>query len=142
MDGTIRVYDTVTSKQLKVLTVGCPVSSIAFSKNSAYILSCSADSIGRLWDWASGTVKVEYRGAVQATGGTALAFSESEDLVIGPDESSFGIAIWDAVNGTLLKKMAGHAGKIRALAVAPTRDVFVTCSEDSKAKLWESLLPL
>ena len=139
MDGTIRLYDTVTSKQTQVLTVGCPVSSIEFSKNSKYILSCSADSIGRLWDLSTGQVRVQYHGAMQAMGNTTLNFSQSETLVIGADENSYAILLWDAVSGKIVKKLVGQAGKTRAFAVSPTRNMFVSCSDDGKAKVWECL---
>lgn len=139
MDGTIRVYDTVTSKQVQVLTIGCPVSSIEFSKNSKYILSCSADSIGRLWDLSTGQVRVQYHGAMQAMGNTTFNFSQSETLIIGADENSYAIMLWDAVSGKVVKKLAGQSGKTRAFAVSPTRDMFVSCSDDGKAKVWECL---
>ena len=66
-----------------------------------------------------------------------MNFTYNEDFVIGSDENSYGIVLWDARNGTFLKKILGHSGRIRKFASSPVNDGFVSCSEDAKAKYWD-----
>ncbi len=71
------------------------------------------------------------------SGQTSMNFTFNEDYVVGGEENSFGIVIWDARNGTFLKKLLGHSGKIRSFAASPTSDAFVSASEDSRVKYWD-----
>jgi cleavage stimulation factor subunit 1 len=136
-DGTVKIYDTHNSKLVRSLTISSPVYSAIFSRNGRYLLTGSKDSIGRLWDITSGKVLMEYSGASQSTASVSMSFTYNEDFVVGSDENSYGIVLWDTRNGTFLKKILGHSGRIRSFASSPVNDGFVSCSEDAKVKYWD-----
>jgi cleavage stimulation factor subunit 1 len=66
-----------------------------------------------------------------------MTFSFNEDYVLSSDENSHGIVVWDTRNGTFLKKILGHSGKVVSFASCPTSDAFASGSEDSKLKYWD-----
>lgn len=68
VDGSIKIYDTVTSKCVNTISKahgGSSVIGITYSKSCAYLLSTGLDSTGKLWDLTSGKVICVYKGALQ-----------------------------------------------------------------------------
>jgi WD40 repeat protein len=50
-DGTARIWEATTAKELARLVHDAGVTSVAFSPNGEYLLSGSADHTTRLWIW-------------------------------------------------------------------------------------------
>ena len=68
VDGSIKIYDTTTSKCINTIAKahdGASVIGISYSKSSQYLLSTGLDSKGKLWDMTSGKVICKYEGALQ-----------------------------------------------------------------------------
>lgn len=110
MDGSIKLFDTVTSKCINTITKahdGASVIGITFSKSCAYLLSTGLDSKGKLWDMSSGKVICEYIGATQKFDHAPMVFSYNEDYVIGTDCTSNSIVIWDSQTGEIMRKLKG-----------------------------------
>ncbi|XJO75133.1 hypothetical protein BDV3_005853 [Batrachochytrium dendrobatidis] len=98
---------------------GLPATSIVFSKNSKYLLSTGMDSVGRLWDMTSGKVLVSYQGTSHQTDKTSMIFNYNEDYVVGSDDETSSLSIWDSRTGVLLLKLGGHTKQILAIASSP-----------------------
>ncbi len=68
IDGSIKLYDTVTSKCVNTISKahdGASITGINYSKSCKYLLSTGLDSKGKLWDLSTGKVLQTYEGAVQ-----------------------------------------------------------------------------
>lgn len=68
IDGTIKIYDGVSSRCLNTIDKahnGSAVTGIEFSKSGKYLLSTGNDNMGVLWDLTSGQVIVKYSGGTQ-----------------------------------------------------------------------------
>ncbi|KAJ3304046.1 cleavage stimulation factor, 3' pre-RNA, subunit 1 [Kappamyces sp. JEL0829] len=157
LDGTIKIYDTVTSKCINTIAKahdGASVVGITFSKSCAYLLSTGLDSKGKLWDMGSGKVLCTYEGALQKVVSLAdmqfdqapMVFSHNEDYVIGVDAKTNSIIIWDSQTGDIFRKIKGgldgvvtlgmHDAPIHQIAASPTDPGFVSVGDDCRARYW------
>jgi len=138
-DGSIKFYNGVTGQCINTIEQahgGTSVSSVKFSRNSKYLLSNGKDSIGRLWDLASGKVVQKYEGALQMKTSCNITFTYNEDFVLSSDETNNTIVCWDSRTGSLLQRWTGPTGVVHCVAASPTGPDFVTCSDDNKARYW------
>eukprot|EP00842_Homolaphlyctis_polyrhiza_P004842 jgi/Hompol1/5359/HPOL_000404-RA len=124
LDGSIKFYDTITSRCVNTIPDAHgkkPVISIAFSKNSRYLLSMGMDSVGRLWDMLSGNVLVTYTGTTQLYQKASFVFSNNEDFVIGSDSHGGQMVFWDTRTGAMLRRFSHHSNKhLWCIAASPT----------------------
>jgi WD40 repeat protein len=80
-DGTVRIWDAVTGRELKVLTGHQGVAdSAAFSPDGRRIVSASADGTARVWDVASGQQLTVY-----SVAGLTGPQDEVHDATFSPD---------------------------------------------------------
>ncbi|KAF9317512.1 hypothetical protein BG003_000657 [Podila horticola] len=138
-DGSIKVWDAVSGKVIRTIDnahSGKGVTSATISKNGRYILSGGFDSVGKLWDIGSGKLIHGFTGAVQKTTKQSMIFSYNESFVFSSDESNNTIVCWDARNGTLLKRYAGHQGLIRSVSASPTENGLISCGNDNRVRYW------
>ena len=54
-------------------------------------------------------------------------FNFSEEYVLGADNESKVVVIWDARSGAILQKLTGHNAPVRFLAASPTDSSFISC---------------
>jgi WD40 repeat protein len=65
----------------------------------------------------------------------SLAYSpDGEILAAGSDDGA--IYIWQANNGTLLKKLEGHTNTTTSLAFTPDGKLLISSSYDGTIRLW------
>lgn len=138
-DGTIKIWDTTSATRISDFTAahsGFAAASVQFSRNGRYLLSCGKDSTVKLWDLSTARPLRIYSGAVLSKRRLPATFSFFEDYVLAPDESGPVGIIWDSRLGDLLQRLTGHIHQLRFIASSPTENVIITCSEDSRARLW------
>ncbi|QEG33604.1 M56 family metallopeptidase [Bythopirellula goksoeyrii] len=107
VDGSIRIWDAATGRQIRRLSHEHWVAGLALSPDDKWILSCSLDETVRLWDFATG--KERYRlpghGRVGGNSTTAVAFSAD-----GKKFYSFGIDLflraYSTKTGRILEEFA------------------------------------
>ncbi|KAI9092809.1 WD40-repeat-containing domain protein [Phlyctochytrium arcticum] len=138
-DGSLKTWDTATGTPTSTLPSahsGTSATSVTFSKSGRYILSCGLDSTGRLWDLRMNRCVQEFKGGVNKEIYTTFTFLGNEDYVLGPDETDWGVLMWDSRTGDLIKRIGAHLAPIRCIVGSPTDSGFVTCSDDYRAKFW------
>ncbi|MGO9172794.1 MAG: caspase family protein [Rhodomicrobium sp.] len=113
----IRLYDFASGKLVALLKGHTNVvDGLAFSPNSLYLISGSADKTAIIWDVAA-------RKAVRRLEGhrdTIYAVGFSPDgarAITGSDDHD--LRLWSAGSGALLQTMTGHGGQVRSLAAGP-----------------------
>ncbi|KAI8892317.1 WD40-repeat-containing domain protein [Globomyces pollinis-pini] len=140
IDGSIKLYDTVTSRCVNTINNahdGASIIGIQFSKSCAYLLSTGLDGKGKLWDMSSGNVLCTYEGALQRFDHAPMSFTYNEDFVVGTDASNHSICIWDSQTGEIVKRIRGvHDSPIRTISCSPVDQSFVTGGEDCRARFW------
>ncbi|KAG1468540.1 hypothetical protein G6F56_003777 [Rhizopus delemar] len=141
LDGSVRVWDSVSSQCIKVLDRahgGAAVSSVRISKNEKYVLTAGLDSSMKLWDISTGGVIMEYKGHENRSTVLQPAFSHDEGFVMIGDEASTDVFCWDTQTGALVKRISGHNGVVRCVSASPNDYGIITCSEDFRARYYSA----
>jgi cleavage stimulation factor subunit 1 len=102
IDGTVKLYDTVTGKCINTIQKahgGASVTGIQFSKSSQYLLSTGLDSNGKLWDMNSGKLLCTYEGPQQVYDQAQMVFAFNEETIIGTDATNQSIVVWETQTG-------------------------------------------
>lgn len=129
-DRTARLWDTRTGELLHTLGGhGLYVESISFSPDGKRVATGSHRE-SRLWDTATGKLLAMLQGAV------AVAFSPNgKELATSTTEKS--VALWDATNGTLLRKVPTKVPWIRHMAFSPDGARLAAAGYD-EVEMWET----
>jgi len=138
-DGFVRIWDGVSLKCAKFIANahdGRQVSSAAFSKNGHYVLTSGKDSSVRLWDLRTGNQLRVYTGHTQTKTRVRSTFSHNEDFILSADESNASVLVWNTRTGEVAERLTGHNNVVRWIATCPTRNYIMTCSADSRARIW------
>jgi WD40 repeat protein len=137
-DQTARIWDSVTARQLAVLSGegddNYPAAySAAFSPDGRRIVTASGDKTARIWDAA--TAKPI---AVLSHGDLVLwaAFSPDGRRIVTASEDKTA-RIWDADTAKPLAVLSGHRGAVRNAAFSPDGRRIVTASFDDTAQIWD-----
>jgi WD40 repeat protein len=133
-DGTVRLWDAFSGKELDAVDAGSAAYALAFSPDGRWLVS-NNDRHDSLIVWDADTL--ERRGKLR--GHT----DDIQDVAFGPDGkvvtgSWDGTAkIWDLESGRELATLRGHTGAVMGVAVSPDGALVATGSQDGTAKLWD-----
>ncbi|MEV7190222.1 hypothetical protein AB0N81_00255 [Streptomyces sp. NPDC093510] len=138
-DGTVRLWNTVTGRQLKVLRGHRgPVSSVAFSPDGHSVVGGGEDGTVRLWNTATGSSRVMATGHRGDVG--AVAFSPDGGTVAGGGRDG-SVRLWSAATGeerrttTGRRGVTGHQGPVTALAFSPDGRTVASGGHDGTVRL-------
>ncbi|KAK6978278.1 hypothetical protein R3P38DRAFT_3119326 [Favolaschia claudopus] len=126
------------SSLLKVLPgQGGIVTSVAFSHDSARIVSGSGDCTVRIWDAQTGAVDVgPLEGHTQPI--NSVAFSHDSSRVVSGSEDCT-IRIWNSQNGAITAgPFEGHRDRISAVAFSHDSTRVVSGSGDCTVRIWDA----
>ncbi|MCL4299604.1 MAG: CHAT domain-containing protein [Anaerolineae bacterium] len=158
---TARIWDIETGQEKYTLSGGpstsgqdnYPISSVAFSPNSLYVVTGGVSFLGndrnysgdawsppiQMWTVANGKeakILAEYRpirsmsfspdGRYLVTGG--------DNRLIMPRETE--VVIWNVETGEFKQSLEGHMNSIMDLSFSPNAEYLVTGSEDETARVW------
>lgn len=139
-DGSIRLWDVVTAKQLKeVSSSQGSVSDIAVSPDGRFIAACidnEESSVVKIWDAA--TLKLRHTLVGHEKGIFEIVFSPDGRLLASGARDTT-IKLWNVRTGQLTRTLEGHTDAVTSLAFTPNgKWLFTGSAEDDKTiKLWE-----
>ncbi|KAJ3117703.1 Pleiotropic regulator 1 [Phlyctochytrium bullatum] len=88
----------------------------------------------RIWDLASGTLKLTLTGHIATVRGLAVSPRHPYLFSCGEDKM---IKCWDLEYNKVIRHYHGHLSGIYCLSLHPTLDVLVTGGRDSTARVWD-----
>jgi pleiotropic regulator 1 len=110
------------------------VRSIAVDPSNEWFATGSGDRTVKIWDLASGTLKLTLTGHIEAIRG--LAISDRHPYLFSAGEDKM-IKCWDLEYNKVIRQYHGHLSAVYSLALHPTIDVLVTGGRDSTARVWD-----
>jgi len=110
------------------------VRAIAVDPTNEWFATGSADRTIKIWDLASGTLKLTLTGHISTIRGLAVSprspylFSAGEDKMV---------KCWDLEYNKVIRHYHGHLSGVYSLSLHPTLDLLVTGGRDSVARVWD-----
>ncbi|MFZ5879213.1 MAG: hypothetical protein ACOY0R_07575 [Chloroflexota bacterium] len=140
LDGSLKVWDTITGRLLKTVSVLAPApdhfgaTSAAFSPNGRQLAVATGDGRVLLFD-SSTWEQVDAR-QMQAGPIWGLAFSPDGALLISSGQE--GAQVWNLSDQTVQFLLDGHNGEVGAVAFSPDGTRIATAGADGLVILWDA----
>ncbi|MGH8907396.1 MAG: TIR domain-containing protein [Egibacteraceae bacterium] len=140
-DGTVRLWDATTGRQLAELPGGTPpdgldgklpITKVAFSPDGT-LLASAATSLDGLRLWGVATRKLL---AVLPEPASAVAFSP-DGTILATGHPDFGVRLWDVATRTPRALLAGHTDRILDLEFSADGRSLVSGSVDGTVRVWD-----
>lgn len=110
------------------------VRSVAVEPGNEWFVTGGADRLIKVWDLASGTLKVTLTGHINAVRGLAISSRHPYMFSAGEDKQVF---CWDLEYNKVIRKYTGHLSGVYSMALHPTLDVLFTGGRDSVCRVWD-----
>nr|XP_004226862.1 pleiotropic regulator 1 [Ciona intestinalis] len=110
------------------------VRSVAFEPGNEWFVTGSNDRTIKIWDLASGKLKLSLTGHISSVRGLAVSARNPYLFSCGEDKM---VKCWDLEQNKVIRHYHGHLSACYALDLHPTIDVLVTCGRDSSARVWD-----
>jgi pleiotropic regulator 1 len=110
------------------------VKSISVDSSNEWFATGSADRTIKIWDLASGTLKLTLTGHINTVRGIAISPRHPYLFSCGEDKM---VKSWDLEYNKVIRQYHGHLSAVYCLTLHPTIDVLVTGGRDSTARVWD-----
>jgi WD40 repeat protein len=111
------------------------VNACAFTPDSRFIVSASADTTLRLWDVATGELLHTFQGHTKPVNTCALT-PDGTRVVSASDDTT--LRLWDVATGMVILTLQGHTGKVHTCLFAPDGMQVLSASSDGSLRLWHA----
>jgi WD40 repeat protein len=140
-NGQVSLWDPHTGAKdrdlVGQLDLGYPATSLAFSPDGKWLAAGSADRTATVWrcdGWKKAATLKGHRGSV-----ACVEFDPtSQRLVTGSWDGE--VWVWD-LQGTVLRRLPGHANRVNDLAFSSDGRWLATGSEDKRVRLFDWTRP-
>lgn len=110
------------------------VKSVAVEHGNEWFATGSTDATIKVWDLASGTLKITLTGHISTVRGLCISDRHPYLFSVGEDKM---VKCWDLEQNKVVRHYHGHLAGIYAISMHPLLDIFATGSRDGTAKLWD-----
>lgn len=110
------------------------VRALAVEPDNQWFASGAGDRTIKIWDMASGTLKLTLTGHISTVRGLAVSDRHPYLFSCGEDKM---VKCWDLETNKVIRHYHGHLSGVYTLALHPTLDVLVTGGRDGVARVWD-----
>lgn len=107
---------------------------LAVEPGNEWFASGSNDRIIKIWDLATGRLKLSLTGHVSGVRGLAVSHRHPYLFSAGEDKT---VKCWDLEYNKVIRHYHGHLSAVYSIAVHPTIDLLITGGRDSVARVWD-----
>lgn len=107
---------------------------VAVDPTNEWFASSGNDRLIKIWDLASGTLKLSLTGHINTVRGLAISdrhpylFSVSEDCEV---------KCWDLEQNMVIRNYHGHLSGVYSIALHPTLNILATGGRDAAVRIWD-----
>ncbi|KZF26308.1 WD40 repeat-like protein [Xylona heveae TC161] len=110
------------------------VRSLAVEPGNEWFASGAGDRTIKIWDLASGSLKLTLTGHISTVRGLAVSPRHPYLFSCGEDKM---VKCWDLETNKVIRHYHGHLSGVYTLSLHPTLDVLVTGGRDGVARVWD-----
>ncbi|CAG8603397.1 8979_t:CDS:2 [Paraglomus occultum] len=110
------------------------VRSVAIEPGNQWFVTGAGDRTIKIWDLASGTLKLSLTGHISTVRGLAVSPRHPYLFSCGEDKM---VKCWDLEQNKVIRHYHGHLSGVYSLSLHPTLDVLVTAGRDATARVWD-----
>jgi len=107
---------------------------MAVDPSNEWFATGAADRCIKIWDMASGTLKLTLTGHISAVRG--LAISERSPYLFSVGEDKL-VKCWDLEYNKIIRNYHGHLSGVYTCQLHPTLDVLLTGGRDASCRVWD-----
>ncbi|KAA0186149.1 putative pleiotropic regulator 1 [Fasciolopsis buskii] len=107
---------------------------VAFDPTNEFFVTGAGDRMIKVWDFASGTLKLTLTGHISVVRGVAISSRHPYLFSCGEDKT---VRCWDLEQNKVIRHYHGHMSAVYGIDLHPTIDVLVTCGRDATARVWD-----
>lgn len=132
-DGTAKIWDTASRKEVLTVAQGTPIKQVAFSPDGNRLATAGLDGTAKIWDAASGA-KLRTFAYPQAL--EAVVWSpDGARIATGSQDGT--VTIWNVADGQQLRSAKLHDDAVNSIAWSPDGTRLATGGSDKLAKIWQ-----
>jgi pleiotropic regulator 1 len=110
------------------------VRTVAVDPSNQWFATGAGDRIVKIWDLATGGLKLSLTGHIAAVRGIAISPRHPYLFSVGEDKM---VKCWDLETNKVIRHYHGHLSGVYCVDVHPTLDVLVTGGRDSCVRVWD-----
>uniref|UniRef100_A0A061R0C8 Pleiotropic regulator 1 n=2 Tax=Tetraselmis sp. GSL018 TaxID=582737 RepID=A0A061R0C8_9CHLO len=107
---------------------------VAFDPTNEWFVTGSADRTIKIWDTASGQLKITLTGHIEQVTSVAVSSRHPYMFSAGLDKQ---VKCWDLEYNKVIRHYHGHLSGIYALSLHPSIDLIMTGGRDSTCRVWD-----
>jgi pleiotropic regulator 1 len=110
------------------------VRSCAVDPGNEWFVTGSADRTIKVWDLASGNLKLTLTGHIEQVTGLCVSPRHPYMFSCGLDKK---VKCWDLEYNKVIRNYHGHLSGVYSIAMHPTLDILMTGGRDSACRVWD-----